>query len=66
MLMQHDGTLDNLPFRGTFYIHKIHPENNSFRKITNKDHNQKTSIITNIYPTTQVLLRLKFLDLFQN
>ena len=28
---------------------KIHPENNSFRTITNIDHNQKTSIKKNTY-----------------
>ena len=50
---------------GPLYINKRHPENNYFRKITNMDHNQKNETKTRIHPTTQVLLRLKFIALVQ-
>ena len=64
--MQHDGTLENYSFRGPLYIHKRHPDNNYLIMITNMDHDQRTSIKTNIHPKTQFVIRLKFIALVQN
>ena len=41
------------------------PGKTSFRKITNMDHNQRTSIKKYLHTKTKVLLRLKFLTLVQ-
>ena len=42
-----------------------HPDNNSFRIITNMDQVQRTSIKIKIHPKTQALLRIKLLALLQ-
>ena len=42
-----------------------HPENNTFRTITNMDQVQRTSIKIKINPKTQALLKKKFLALVQ-
>ena len=50
LLMQHDRTLDKIPFRVPLQIHERRPEENFFRTIINMNQDQRTSIKTNIHP----------------
>ena len=62
--MQHDGTLENFPFRGPLTYMQRHPENNYSRTITNMDHIQMTSMKKYINLKTQALLMLQYIELF--